>query len=163
MLPFLLTSNESILEMLWNWNPESLRHHERELISSLSREWRAFLKTTSPDLRYLGIGLYLNSNSIARVQTEESNSVANQFSPLSLQLTLDLAQDANIWLQIDIMSSGLFCMTTQLVKEVAIGPISPVGCWKRKSSRRHLCEFWWGEDLLNRMEFTDGDTDIGKR
>ena len=102
----------------------------------------SFPETTSPDRAHLGIGLYMVGISIGRVQTEESNSVANQFSPLSLQLTLDLEQDANIWLQIDIMSSGLFCMTTQLVKEVAIGPISPVGCWKRKSSRRHLCEFW---------------------
>ena len=66
----------------------------------------SFPETTSPDRAHLGIGLYMVGISIGRVQTEESNSVANQFSPLSLQLTLDLEQDANIWLQIDIMSSG---------------------------------------------------------
>jgi hypothetical protein len=66
----------------------------------------SFQKTTSPDLRYLCIGLYLNSNSVARVKTEESNSVANQFSSLSLQSTLNLKKDEIIWLQIDFMSSG---------------------------------------------------------
>ena len=93
----------------------------------------SFPKTTSPDLRYLGIGLYLNSNYIARVQTEESNSVANQFSPLlNLQLILNLVKYENVWLQIDVMSSGVILMTTQLPKEEAIGPISLDGCWKRK-------------------------------
>ena len=43
----------------------------------------SFPKTTSPDLRHLGIGLYLNSNSIARVQTEESNSESPVDSELS--------------------------------------------------------------------------------
>jgi hypothetical protein len=66
----------------------------------------SFPVTTSPDRAHLGIALYFGGISIARVQTEESNTVANQFSSLSLQLTLELGKDENIWLQIDIMSSG---------------------------------------------------------
>ena len=66
----------------------------------------SFPETTSPDRAHLGIVLYFGGISIARVQTEESNTVANQFSSLSLQLTLELGKDENIWLQIDIMSSG---------------------------------------------------------
>ena len=66
----------------------------------------SFPVTTSPDRAHLGIVLYFGGISIARVQTEESNTVANQFSSLSLQLTLELGKDENIWLQIDIMSSG---------------------------------------------------------
>ena len=67
----------------------------------------SFPETTSPDRAHLGIGLYLDGNCIARVQTEESNSVANQFSSLSLQSTLNLVKDVSIWLQIDVMSSGV--------------------------------------------------------
>ena len=67
----------------------------------------SFPETTSPDRAHLGIGLYLGGTSIGGVQTEESNTVANQFSSLSLQLTLNLVKDEDIWLQIDVMSSGV--------------------------------------------------------
>ena len=67
----------------------------------------SFPETTSPDRAHLGIGLYLGGNSIRRVQAEESNSVSNQFSSLSLQSTLNLVKDVSIWLQIDVMSSGV--------------------------------------------------------
>ena len=67
----------------------------------------SFPETTSPDRARLKIGLYLGGTSIGGVQTEESNTVANQFSSLSLQLTLNLVKDEDIWLQIDVMSSGV--------------------------------------------------------
>nr|CAH0102064.1 unnamed protein product [Daphnia galeata] len=67
----------------------------------------SFPKTTSSDRARLVISVCLGDNSIARVQAEESNSVANQVSSLSLQLTLNLVKDEDIWLRIDVMSSGV--------------------------------------------------------
>jgi hypothetical protein len=67
----------------------------------------SFPETTSLDRAHLEIGLYLGGNSIGRVQAQESNTVSNKFSSLSLQSTLNLVKDVSIWLQIDVMSSGV--------------------------------------------------------
>ncbi len=57
---------------------------------------------------YLQVGLYLNGSSIGMGLIEESNNVAGQNSPLTVQSTLNLKKGDQIWLQIDGMSSGAY-------------------------------------------------------
>jgi hypothetical protein len=65
-----------------------------------------FPETKSPDLVHLEIGLYLSGERVGSALAEESNTVANQKCPLSLQSTLKLVTNDDIWLQIDAQSTS---------------------------------------------------------
>ncbi|KZS14837.1 Contactin associated protein 1-like protein [Daphnia magna] len=58
---------------------------------------------TFPYLSYLGIDLYWNGNLTGRAFVEDVNTVAGQYSPLSLQSTLHMQQGDQVWLQIDTL------------------------------------------------------------
>ncbi|XP_057369391.1 uncharacterized protein LOC130690394 [Daphnia carinata] len=56
---------------------------------------------TFSSLLYLGIDLYLNDNLIGRGFVEDANTTAGQFSPITLQSTLNLQPGDQVWLEID--------------------------------------------------------------
>lgn len=56
---------------------------------------------TYSSLLYLGIDLYLNDNLIGRGFVEDVNTTAGQFSPVTLQSTLNLQPGDRLWLAID--------------------------------------------------------------
>ncbi len=57
---------------------------------------------------YLGVDLYLNGGLIGRGAVEESNTVAGQNSPLTLQSTLNLKSGDQVWLAIYLQSTGAY-------------------------------------------------------
>ncbi len=57
---------------------------------------------------YLGVGLYLNGGLIGRGWVEEANNVADQDSPLTLQSTLNLKSDDQVWVAIEKGSTGAY-------------------------------------------------------
>jgi hypothetical protein len=61
----------------------------------------------SSSLVGLGVGLYLNGVKIGRGYVEESNNVAGQDSPLTVQSTLNLKKGDQVWMAIDGMSTGV--------------------------------------------------------
>ncbi len=54
----------------------------------------------SSSLVYLGVYLYLNGDRIGTGYVSESNTVANQRSPLTLQSTLNLNSNDQLWVEI---------------------------------------------------------------
>ncbi|EFX66774.1 neurexin IV [Daphnia pulex] len=56
---------------------------------------------TFSSLLYLGVDLYLNGNLIGRGFVEDQNTVAGQFTPVTLHSTLNLLPGDQIWLQMD--------------------------------------------------------------
>lgn len=60
---------------------------------------------TYSSLVYLGIDLYLNGNLTGRAFVEDVNTIAGQYSPLTLQSTLHMQQGDQVWLQIDTLLS----------------------------------------------------------
>ena len=58
------------------------------------------------------VGLYLNGVKIGRGYVEESNTVANQWSPLTVQSTLNLKKGDQVWMAIDGMSTGVYLADT---------------------------------------------------
>jgi hypothetical protein len=56
----------------------------------------------------LGVSLYLNGGRIGWGYVEESNNVAGQLSPLTLQSTVNLKKGDQVWLEIYVLSSGAF-------------------------------------------------------
>jgi hypothetical protein len=57
---------------------------------------------------WLGVSLYLNGDRIGSNWVEESNTVAGQYSPLTLQSTLNLKKGDLVWLEISYQSTGAF-------------------------------------------------------
>ncbi len=55
---------------------------------------------------YLGVKLYLNGGQIGLGYVEESNTVAAQWSPLTLQSTLNLKSGDQVWMEISSQSTG---------------------------------------------------------
>ncbi len=53
---------------------------------------------------WLGIGLYLNGGRVGVGYVEEASTFDNQWSPLTLQSTLNLKKGDRVWLQIDFWS-----------------------------------------------------------
>jgi hypothetical protein len=53
----------------------------------------------------LGVILYLNGERIGAGYVEESNTVANQNSPLTVQSTLNLKSGDQVWMEIDVIST----------------------------------------------------------
>ncbi|KZS14838.1 putative Neurexin IV [Daphnia magna] len=62
---------------------------------------------TFSSLLYLGIDLYLNDNLIGRGFVEDANTTAGQFSPVTLQSTLNLQPGDQVWLEIDSLMPPL--------------------------------------------------------
>jgi hypothetical protein len=56
----------------------------------------------------LGVDLYLNGGRIGRGEANESNTVAFQLSPLTVQWTLNLKKDDQIWMSIGYQSTGAY-------------------------------------------------------
>ncbi len=56
----------------------------------------------------LGVKLYLNGGLIGWGYVEESNNVAGQNSPLTLQSTLNLKSGDQVWVEISDQSTGAF-------------------------------------------------------
>jgi hypothetical protein len=67
----------------------------------------AIFPASSSSLVYLGVSLYLNGGRIGTGRVDEENTVANQFSPLTLQSTLNLKSGDQVWVEILIRSSGV--------------------------------------------------------
>ncbi len=65
----------------------------------------AFPESKSPEKMQLGIGIYLSGNHVGSALAEESNTFDKQKCPLSLQSTLKLVTNEDIWLQIDVKST----------------------------------------------------------
>ncbi len=63
----------------------------------------AAFSASSSDV-YLGVKLYLNGGLIGSGFVEESNNVANQKSPLTLQSTLNLKKGDQVWVAIYYIS-----------------------------------------------------------
>ena len=61
----------------------------------------------SSSLVDLGVSFYLNGGLIGRGYVTESKTVAYQWSPLTLQSTLDLKKSDQVWLEISRMSPGV--------------------------------------------------------
>jgi hypothetical protein len=57
---------------------------------------------------YFGVGLYLNASRIGLGYVQEANTIDNQWSPLTLQSTLNLNKDDRVWVQIDFWSGGVY-------------------------------------------------------
>ena len=57
---------------------------------------------------YLGVSLYLNGDRIGMGDVQESNNVAGQLSPLTVQSTLNLKSGDQIWVEIDGQSTGAY-------------------------------------------------------
>jgi hypothetical protein len=58
---------------------------------------------------WLGVSLYLNGSffdRIGRAYVEEANTIGGQKSPLTLQSTLNLKSDDQVWVEIDGQSTG---------------------------------------------------------
>ncbi len=55
----------------------------------------------SSSIVWLGVRLYLNGDRIGPGYVSEGNTVAYQGSPLTVQSTLNLKRDDQVWLQID--------------------------------------------------------------
>ena len=55
---------------------------------------------------YLYISLYLNGGKIGLGFVQEANTVDGQWSPLTLQSTLNLKSGDQIWVAIDLLSPG---------------------------------------------------------
>ncbi len=63
---------------------------------------------TSSSRVNLQVGLFLNGGRIGLGKAEESNNVAGQLSPLTLQSTLNLKKGDQVWLEIDWGSTGAY-------------------------------------------------------
>ncbi len=63
---------------------------------------------TSSSIVWLGVGLILNGGRIGLGWVDESNTVADQSSPLSVQSTLNLKKDDQVWVQIEYMNPGVY-------------------------------------------------------
>jgi hypothetical protein len=61
----------------------------------------------SSSLVFLGVSLYLNGDVIGRGWIEESNTVAIEWSPLTVQSTLTLKSGDQVWVTIAAFSSGV--------------------------------------------------------
>jgi hypothetical protein len=61
----------------------------------------------SSSVVWLGIRLYLNGNQIGMGWVEEANT-PGQFTPLTLQSTLNLKSGDQVWLQIYYQSTGVY-------------------------------------------------------
>jgi hypothetical protein len=57
---------------------------------------------------YLGVDLYLNGGPIGRGEVNESNTVALQYSPLTVQCTLNLKSGDQVWVAINYQSTGAY-------------------------------------------------------
>jgi hypothetical protein len=57
---------------------------------------------------YLGVGLYLNGDRIGRSLVDEANTKTGHNIPLTIQSTLKLKKDDNVWVKIDAMSTGAY-------------------------------------------------------
>jgi hypothetical protein len=55
----------------------------------------------------LGVSLFLNGDRIGLGYVEETNTIDNQWSPLTLQSTLNLNKGDKVWVQISSMSWGV--------------------------------------------------------
>ena len=60
----------------------------------------------------LGVALYLNGDYIGAGNVQESNNVAGQLSPLTLQSTLNLKKGDQVWVKINWQSPGAFLWDT---------------------------------------------------
>jgi hypothetical protein len=63
---------------------------------------------TSSSYVALSVSLYLNGDYIGAGWVEESNTIAGQWSPLTLQSTLNLKSIDQVWLEITAMSIGAY-------------------------------------------------------
>jgi hypothetical protein len=78
---------------------------------------------TFSSLLFLGVDLYLNGNLTGRAFVEDVNTVAGQYSPLSLQTTLKLRQGDEIWLQLDTISP---LVEKRILRQLRLPPKSVV-------------------------------------
>jgi hypothetical protein len=62
----------------------------------------------SSSTNQLGVSLNLNGNYIGSGWVEEANTVAAQLLPLTIQSTLNLEKDDQVWMEIIQMSSGSY-------------------------------------------------------
>ncbi len=60
----------------------------------------------------LGVSLHLNGGLIGSGYVEESNAVTSQFSPLTLQSTLNLKKGDQVWVAISQQSTGAYLYDT---------------------------------------------------
>ncbi|XP_046646033.1 uncharacterized protein LOC124336317 isoform X2 [Daphnia pulicaria] len=63
--------------------------------------------TASTSVVYFEVSLYLNGERIASGRVEDSNTVLFQRSPLTVQSTLNLKKDDQVWMEINDMSTGI--------------------------------------------------------
>jgi hypothetical protein len=68
---------------------------------------QAKFPTSSSDVK-LGVGLYLNGNRIGTGFVEEENTAGYIYIPLTLQLTLNLKKDDQVWMEINWQSTGAY-------------------------------------------------------
>ena len=64
-----------------------------------------FQASTSINVNF-GVGLYLNGGLIGTGRVEESNNVDDHETPLTLQSTLNLKKDDQVWVAISVQSTG---------------------------------------------------------
>ncbi len=68
---------------------------------------------TSSSSVNLRVGLYLNGGRIGSSWVEEANTVAGQYSPLTVQSTMNLKQGDQVWVQIWSLTYGAYLVEYQ--------------------------------------------------
>jgi hypothetical protein len=58
----------------------------------------------------LGVSLYLNGGQIGSGRVEEANTAYDQKSPLTLQSTLNLKKGDQVWITINLQSTGAYLL-----------------------------------------------------
>lgn len=76
-------------------------------IYSFSFTGMANFPETSGVYVWLSASLFLNGNVVGSGEVDEANTVADQWSPLFLQVTLSLAAGDQVWLEIDYDTAGI--------------------------------------------------------
>ena len=105
--------HEQTREMPWIWHRANSRHHEREFISSPSRDMRYFhldrhirvvngvlLEIKYLMLIYLIASLYLNGGLIGSGKAQDANEDNALLIPLTVQSTLNLQKGDQVWVQL---------------------------------------------------------------
>jgi hypothetical protein len=64
----------------------------------------------SSSIAYVGVGLYLNGSLIGTAWVSESNTIDFQFSPLTVQSTLNLKSGDQVWMSIGYQSTEAYLL-----------------------------------------------------
>ncbi len=79
----------------------------RQGIYFFSFTGHAYFQQSASEVEF-AVSLYLNNDLIGTWEVEEANTTSGQFTPLTLQSTLNLKQGDRVYVTIPFMTSGTF-------------------------------------------------------